>query len=448
MPQLPDDYLGAWLAAQIEEASAAGIAATVSRLIRDGTLAPGAKLPTVRDLAPRLHVGPGTVSAAWRALREQRFVEGGGRGGMRVVGTVGGPTPLRYANITRYWSQNTLNLSRAVPDPALLPDLGTALSHALDDPLLHSYEVNPISESLREAAQTSWPFPAEAWMCSRGGYDALLGLLSTSVVAGETVAVEEPSTPRLLDILDHIGARVIAVDVDEEGPRPEALAKALEQKPVAFIYEPRNSAWAGASLTPRRQRELTALLEGRDVLVIEDDGWGTLCEEPYHGIGAALPQQSVYVRSYSKSHSPDLRIAVVGGAAAPIERLRIFRHFGDGWTSRVLQNALGWMLTDSASQAAVRHAASVYTQRREAFATALTQRGLQPRGGDNLALWVPVRSEVQAMLVMASHGIATIGVSSSYARRGPQGVRVVTANHIERLDEVADVIALAAQAAH
>ena len=33
-----DRATGAWLAAQIEEASAAGIAATVSRLIRDGTL--------------------------------------------------------------------------------------------------------------------------------------------------------------------------------------------------------------------------------------------------------------------------------------------------------------------------------------------------------------------------------------------------------------------------
>lgn len=437
-----------WLAAQIEEASAAGIAATVSRLIRDGTLQPGAKLPTVRELAPRLHVGPGTVSAAWRALREQRFVEGGGRAGMRVVNTVGGPSPMRYTNITRYWSKDTLNLSRAVPDPALLPDLGRALQHALDDPLLHSYEVEPISESLRAAAEASWPFRAEAWMCSRGGYDGLLGLIATSVVTGETVAVEEPATPRLLDILDHVGARVLAVPVDEQGPVPSHLAEALTHKPVAFIYEPRNSAWAGATVTAQRQAELAALLEDRDLLIIEDDAWGSLSPEPYHGVGALLPEKTVFVRSYSKSHSPDLRIAVLGGAAGPVERVRVFRHFGDGWTSRILQNALAWMLTDPASQEAVVHAAEVYTERRQRFAALLRERGLEVHGGDNLALWVPVRSEVQAMLVMASHGIATIGVSSSYARRGPQGVRVVTANHIEHLEQVADVIALAAQAAH
>ena len=446
MRDLPDNDVGAWLATQVDEASAAGIASTVSRLIREGTLKPGTKLPTVRDLAPRLHVGPGTVSAAWRALREQRFVEGGGRAGMHVSGTVGGPSPLRYTNITRYWNHDTLNLSRAVPDPALLPDLSVALQHALTDPLLHSYDVEPISAPLREAVEATWPFPAEAWMCSRGGYDGLLGLISTSVVAGEKVAVEEPATPRLLDILDHVGARVLPVPVDEHGPIPEQLALALAQKPVALIYEPRNSAWAGATLTPRRQRELAALLEHENLIVIEDDGWGPLSPEPYHGVGALLPHKTVLVCSYSKSHSPDLRIGVIGGAADPVERARVYRHFGDGWTSRILQGALAWMLTDPASQVAVTRAAEVYTQRRERFAALLQERGLQVHGGDNLALWVPVRSEVQAMLVMASHGIATIGVSSSFTRRGTQGVRVVTANDIPELDKVADVIALAAQA--
>ncbi|WP_109474618.1 aminotransferase class I/II-fold pyridoxal phosphate-dependent enzyme [Ornithinimicrobium cavernae] len=436
----------AWLAAQIEEASAAGIAATVSRLIRDGTLEAGTRLPTVRDLAPRLHVGPGTVSAAWRALREQRFVEGGGRGGMRVAGSVGGPSPLRYTNITRYWSPDTLNLSRAVPDPALLPDLAPALQHALTDPKLHSYEVDPITASLQAAAASTWPFPAEAWLCSRGGYDGLLGLISTSVVAGETVAIEEPATPRLLDILDHVGARVLPVALDDDGPVPERLAAALRHKPVAFIYEPRNSSWAGATVTPTRQAELAQLLEHENLLVIEDDAWGTLSAEPYHGVGALLPHKTVMVRSYSKSHSPDLRIGVVGGAASPIERVRVFRQFGDGWTSRILQDALAWLLTDPESQATVTRASEVYTERRQRFAALLRERGLEVHGGDNLALWVPVRNEHQAMLVMASHGIATIASSASWSGRGPEGVRVVTAHHVPELEKVADVIALAAQA--
>lgn len=437
---------GAWLAARIDEASAAGIAAAVSRLIRDGSLEPGTQLPTVRDLGARLHVGPGTVSAAWRALREQRFIEGGGRGGMRVADSIGGVSPLRYTNITRFWSSETINLSRAVPDPALLPDLAPALQHALTEPKLHSYEVDPITDSLRAAAEATWPFPAEAWLCSHGGYDGLLDLISTTVVAGELVAVEEPSTPRLLDILDHVGARVLPVPVDQDGPVPEHLAAALRHQPVAFIYEPRNSSWAGASLTPQRQEALAGLLSGQDLLIIEDDGWGSLSPEPYHGVGALLPQQTVLVRTYSKSHSPDLRIAVLGGAPAPIERARVYRQFGDGWTSRILQNALAWLLTDPASQEAVVRAREVYTERRHRFAALLRERGLPVYGGDNLALWTPVRNEHAAMLVLASHGIGTIGCSASYAGKGPQGIRVVTALEIPQIEKVADAIALAAQA--
>lgn len=446
LSESPSVVSTSWLIERIEEPSSAGIAATVARLIREGTLTAGMRLPTVRTLAARLHVGPGTVSAAWSTLKKQRFIEGGGRAGMWVSGDVGGPTPLRYENVTRLWREQTLNLSRAVPDPLLLPDLGSALQHALTNPKLHSYEVEPITPALRAAADATWPFGAEAYMCSRGGYDGLLTVLTTSVVAGEYVAVEEPATPRLLDILDQVGARVLPVHLDSAGPQPESLAAALTHRPVAFVYEPRNSSWAGATTTPVRQQALANLLAGQDVLIIEDDAWGLLSDEPYFGVGSLLPEQTVLVRSYSKSHSPDLRLGVVGGAGAAVERVLAYRHFGDGWTSRILQDALAWMLGDAETQATIRHASEVYTRRRTTFAELIRDRGLQVHGGDNLALWVPVTNEQQASLVMASHGIATMGCAVSWTGTAPQGIRVVTALEIPHLEQVADIIALAAQA--
>ena len=56
------------IAASIEERSARGIAAGVSRLISAGDLPPGTRLPTVRDLARRLGTSPTTVSEAWQKL--------------------------------------------------------------------------------------------------------------------------------------------------------------------------------------------------------------------------------------------------------------------------------------------------------------------------------------------------------------------------------------------
>jgi len=56
------------LAAHVDDRSPRGIAATVARMVRNGELRPGDRLPTVRFLAAELGVSPATVSGAWQAL--------------------------------------------------------------------------------------------------------------------------------------------------------------------------------------------------------------------------------------------------------------------------------------------------------------------------------------------------------------------------------------------
>jgi DNA-binding transcriptional MocR family regulator len=436
----------AWLASRVAEPSAAGIAAAIARLVRTGVLRPQTRLPTVRALAPRLNVSPATVSAAWATLRKQQIIAGGGRAGTWVLGGLAVPRPARYENIVHLWPDRTVNLSRAVPDPALLPDLAPALQHALADPQVHSYEVVAISGPLREAVTPTWPFAARDWIAVDGGYGGLLLLLRTSVVAGEPVAVEDPATPRLLDIIDSIGARVVPVATDAEGPVPESLRQAMAARPVAFVYEPRSSSRLGASVTPQRRDELAAILEPEGVLVIEDDGLGELSAQPYHGVGECLPDQTVLVRTYSKSHSPDLRLAVMAGAHDAIERVRVYRQFGAGWTSRLLQNALAYLLQDDDALAAVDRARVVYRERRESMLRRLADRGVAAHGVDGLGIWVPVHSEHEAQLVLASHGIAVLTAAGSWTRPGEPAIRVSTGLPVPEPDAVADVLALAVRA--
>ena len=52
----------------IEDRTPFGIAAEISRHVEAGDLAPGERLPTVREVAARLGVSIGTVSTAWSAL--------------------------------------------------------------------------------------------------------------------------------------------------------------------------------------------------------------------------------------------------------------------------------------------------------------------------------------------------------------------------------------------
>jgi DNA-binding transcriptional MocR family regulator len=224
------------------------------------------------------------------------------------------------------------------------------------------------------------------------------------------------------------------------------LRDALRLDPVAFVYEPRSSSYLGASVTPGRRDELAALLAGTDTLVIEDDGLGELSAFDYHGVAELLPDQSVLVRSYSKSHSPDLRLGVMAGAAEPIERVRVYRQFGSGWTSRLLQNALAWLLEDKKSRDTVAAARTTYRKRRERLAGLLAAREVPTTSVDGLAIWVPVRREHEALLVLASHGIAAAGASASWTRPAPPAIRIATGLPIPDADRVADAIALAVQA--
>jgi DNA-binding transcriptional regulator YhcF (GntR family) len=61
------------------------LSASLSRRIHRGSLAPGARLPTVRALAEELELAPNTVAKAYRALERERLIETLGRRGTFVT---------------------------------------------------------------------------------------------------------------------------------------------------------------------------------------------------------------------------------------------------------------------------------------------------------------------------------------------------------------------------
>jgi DNA-binding GntR family transcriptional regulator len=72
------------VALAVDEATPSGIAGAIARLISTGDLAPGDRLPTVRELAAELGVSPATVSHAWQALAGVGLIISRGRSGSFV----------------------------------------------------------------------------------------------------------------------------------------------------------------------------------------------------------------------------------------------------------------------------------------------------------------------------------------------------------------------------
>ncbi len=313
---------------EVHDRTAAGIAAAVSRCIRSGALPPGARLPTVRDLARELKVSPATVNQAWRALAAAGAIVARGRAGT-FVGTPRPPARVspagRYQRLHSHSDNNfRIDLSRGVPDPALLPDITAALrvlsaDGAIDD-LSATYLGDAVVPELESAVRADWPTRAARFTVLDGALDAVDRLLSAHVRLGDAVIVENPCFPTFLDLLFRLGARPVPVAMDESGLLPGELAAALAaHAPTALLLQPRAHNPTGASLTAQRVRELTDVLADAAAtaaigpLIIEDDHSAGIAHAPARSLGARLPARTVHIRSYSKSHGADLRLAVAGG---------------------------------------------------------------------------------------------------------------------------------------
>ena len=391
--------------ASLDDRSAKGIAAAIGRLVSSGGLATGTRLPTVRELSRALGVSPTTVSEAWQSLSAVGAIEPRGRQGTFVAKPLGVGSPRRYRRVTEGPGRFDLDLSTGTPDPALLPDLGPVVAKVGRQSLTSSYLDAPVLPPLAELLTARWPFPPEALTVVDGAMDALDRVAQVVIRLGEHVVVEHPTFPPLLDLLDRLGAEVIGVAVDDEGFDLEAFRQALERKPRAVFFQPRAHNPAGIALTLRRAEQLALLLAGTDTVIIEDDHSGDIAYEPLVSLGTWLPGRTIHIRSFSKSHGPDLRLAAVGGAGEIITAVSNRRLLGPGWSSRILQAVLLVMLDDPATIRTVADARDEYQRRRRLVTDALGSVGVPTTGRDGINVWMRVADERSALITLAAQSI-------------------------------------------
>ncbi|MBF0672453.1 MAG: aminotransferase class I/II-fold pyridoxal phosphate-dependent enzyme [Salinibacterium sp.] len=398
---------------EIDEPTPAGISAALGRLISSGRLAPGARLPTVRQLAGDLGVSPATVSHAWQAVSAAGLIVSRGRSGTFVSERAQEWLPARSKVMAGRRVDSRIDLSRGIPDPELLPALGPALSRISERAVTSSYQDLPVIPGLLDVLQESWPYPVDSITVVNGALDAISRSLDEVVRFGDRVIIENPTFPPFYDLLDQLGVERLPVPVDQHGLEPSAFAAALAKGPSAVILQPRAHNPTGASMTAARAEQLARMLQddprAAKTIVIEDDHSGQISTADDVSIGQWLPERVLHVRSYSKSHGPDLRIAALGGSAALVNRVVARRMLGPGWTSRMLQTILHDLLVDERSVAQVARARDEYATRQHELAEALSQLGVTTGPADGINTWLAVEDEHEAMLQLAASGIRVAG---------------------------------------
>lgn len=408
----------------IDHRSAQGIAAAIGRLVSGGDLQEGARLPTVRELSAALKVSPTTVSEAWKTLAAVGAIEPRGRLGTFVGRRPGPGSGQRYRRVTEGPGHFDLDLSTGTPDVELLPDLRPIVADVGRQSLTSTYVDRPVLPELWDHLHASWPFPPEAITVVDGAMDAFDRIARELVRLGDRVVVEDPTFPPALDVLDRLGAEVIGVPLDAEGLALAPLEAALAQRPAMVFLQPRAQNPTGITMTARRAKAVARLVAPTGAIVVEDDHSGDIASGDLVSLGTWLPQRTVHIRGYSKSHGPDLRLAAVGGAGPVIDAVTSRRLLGPGWSSRILQSVLLSLLTDPSTIWQVEAARHEYAARRRTFARALADHGLAVTGTDGINVWVGVADERSALVQLAAQGIGVAPGDPFTVRRDGHHLRI------------------------
>ena len=437
----------------VDDRSARGIAATIGRLVSTGEMSVGDRLPTVRQLSRRLGVSPTTVGEAWRTLAEIGAIETLGRNGSYVRQPTGPGSPRRYRRLVADPDDRghfRIDLSTGTPDAALLPVLGPALANVSGRSLTSTYLDHAVLPDLEKALRDSWPFDPEELTVVDGALDALDRIAQVVVRLGDRVVVEHPTFPPLLDLLDRLGAVVIGVPLDDEGMQLDELERALATSPTALFLQPRAHNPTGVTMTSSRAQEIARVLaaspNGDQVVVVEDDHSGDIAIGEPVSIGRHLPRRTVHIRSFSKSHGPDLRLAAVAGTGEVISAASNRRMLGPGWSSRILQAVLVELLADDTTLRALEHARHEYAERRRRVVEILSSSGVTTTGSDGINLWVHVIDERAALVSLAAQGIGAAPGEPFMVDEHPPAMRLTVGllGPSADLDGTAEMIASAA----
>jgi DNA-binding transcriptional MocR family regulator len=403
--------------------AAAAIAGSIEQAFHAGKLSESSRLPSIRELAQSLRVSPVTVAAAYRLLRVRGLAIGSGRRGTTLrVPAVGLPMPVhqdREAPVA-------IDLATGNPDPVFLPLIGGALRGVDPDTRLYGGPLElPALVEFASAEFAADGITGSPIAVTSGSLDAIERLLREYARAGDQIAVEDPTFPALLDLLASLGLVPVPFSVDDEGPRPESLERALGPRVPAVVLSPRAQNPTGATISEQRASTLRPILRGVPrALLIEIDDSAALAGVPFVTLAERREHWAV-VRSTSKWLGPDLRVAVVVGDPMTIARLRRRQLINVRWVSHLLQRLTWALWSDPSSGRLFARASEAYAERRMALIDALAAHDIRAHGRSGLNVWIPVREETATVQALAERGWA-VAAGERFRLQSQPAIRVTT----------------------
>jgi DNA-binding transcriptional MocR family regulator len=312
----------------------------ITRLVEGGTLLPGSRVPSLRQISHERGMSLATALQAYRLLEDRGVLEARPQSGYYVARSaharLDAPAISKAQSTPRTVSLGAavLRLFEYASDPSLVP-LGCAVpspellaAGRLDRFLARvareqGVERNTYTlvrgdralrrELARRAARWGGALSPDDIVLTCGCTEAVTLALQVVARAGDTIAIESPTYFGLLHTLEVLDLRALELPTDPFlGVDPGALEQALRRQSVkACLLSSSLNNPLGCTPSDERKCELLRILTKHRVPLIEDDIYGDI----YFGERRSTPFSAldpaadvIYCSSFSKTVAPGYRL--------------------------------------------------------------------------------------------------------------------------------------------
>jgi DNA-binding transcriptional MocR family regulator len=353
--------------------------------IRDRLLAPGARLPSVRQCAQQQGVSPSTVVAAYDQLLAQGMVEARKNRGFFVresraeppqaapqpvakdqpvsawntaTGFVGGRThaPIDATALIRGMFHKASN--KPQPGMGVFPPewmestfMPAAVRKVTSTRALQEFSLQygePMGDTglrrmlSKKLATLNVHAAPENIITTVGATHALDIVSRTLLRAGDHVMVEEPGWAVEFARLNALGMRLLPVPRRADGPDLEVMARYCEvHKPKLYVSVSVFHNPTGYCLTPGSAHRVLQLANQHNFHIVEDDTYSHIAPEHATRLCALDGlQRTIHVSGFAKILAPNWRVGFLAAHPSLIEQLLDTKLLATLTTPALLEKAL------------------------------------------------------------------------------------------------------------
>ncbi len=381
--------------------------ASLRRLIMDGTLTAGQKLPSTRDLANDLGVSRITVKSVYEQLVSEGFARAQAGAGTFISDGLDfeatpkirhprhkiKPPKIEISERARAIMATKASVRHGETDPFrpgvpaldLFPVkvwskylLDAATSDARHNMSYGEVQGNPalrqsIAKHLNDAR--GMQVDPDQIVITSGAQQAFVLIAFVLLNKGDTVWYENPGHIAGRDVMKIMGAKVAPVPIDEEGMDLQHAIK-THPTPAIIFTTPSHQQPLGTTMSLVRRLSLLNYAQENNAWIIEDD-----YDSEFRYRGRPLPALSAldserrvfYVGTFSKSMFSAIRTGYIVVPPALVDTFAKARNLLGQSSSAIVEQALSQFIDDGRFVEHIRKMRRVYRERRDILFDCLTQ---------------------------------------------------------------------------